>query len=109
MTASAAVRYQVIDAGHRRLVTVSPAGRPELGGPVARAARPALPGRVRTASSCRVARPVSGWMALKVAGVGILTAVGMAVAGLQFAEMASAEAPTGYVAGDPAWAHVSQP
>jgi len=31
------------------------------------------------------------------------------VAGLQFAEMASAEAPTGYVAGDPAWAHVSQP
>lgn len=100
MTASTAVRYQVVDAGARRLVTVSPAARP---------VRPVGPGRVAAVSSCRVARPApSPLLALKVIAVGLLTCVGVAVSVTQFVAMAEAEPAGGYVAGDPAWAHVSR-
>lgn len=109
MTAAQAVSFKVVHAGARRVVTVSPAGRPELAGPLARPARPAAPGRVGTVSSCQVARPAtaSPLLALKVAFVGILAAVGLTLSAAQFVGMAQVDPATDYVAGDPAWAHLT--
>ncbi|MHA6511592.1 hypothetical protein [Tessaracoccus sp. Z1128] len=108
MTASRALSFRVVDAGARRVVTVSPAGRPELGGPLARPSRPVSPGRVGGVASCRVTRPVLPFLALKVVAVGLLASVGAAVSAAQFVDM-SQEPATRYVAGDPAWAHVAAP
>ena len=46
---------------------------------------------------------------MKVAVVGLLAAVGVAVTAAQFVGMSQPDPAVQYVAGDPAWAHVSQP
>ena len=51
MTATSTVRFQVVDTGARRLVTVSPAGRPGPGGPQAHPSRAISPGRVGAVAS----------------------------------------------------------
>ena len=109
MTATSTVRFQVVDAGARRLVTVSPAGRPGPGGPQAHPSRAISPGRVGAVASCQVSRPapVPLLLAVKVAAVGLLAAVGVAVSAGQFVEMSRPDPATQYVAGDPAWAHVA--
>lgn len=109
MAATQAVSFKVVHAGARRVVTVAPAGRPDLAGPLARPARPVAPGRVGTVASCQVARPpmASPLLALKVALVGILAAVGLTVSAAQFVGMGQVDPATDYVAGDPAWAHVT--
>lgn len=111
MTATSTVRFQVVDTGARRLVTVSPAGRPGPGGPQAHPSRAISPGRVGAVASCRVSRPapVSRLLAVKVAAVGLLAAVGVAVTASQFVGVSQPDPAVQYVAGDPAWAHVSQP
>lgn len=111
MTASSAVSYKVVDAGARRVVTVSPARRRELGSPVAHPARPVAPGRVGSVASCSVSRPAapSPWLAVKVAVVGALVVAGSVVSAAQFVSNAQPDPATQYVAGDPAWAHVTAP
>ena len=111
MTATSTVRFQVVDTGARRLVTVSPAGRPGAAGPQAHPSRPIAPGRVGAVASCHVSRPapVSPLLAMKVAVVGLLAAVGVAVTAAQVVGMSQPDPAVQYVAGDPAWAHVSQP
>ncbi len=91
------------------MVTVSPAGRPELRGTPGPPGEGPAPGRVGTVSSCQVARPAtaSPLLALKVAFVGILAAVGLTLSAAQFVGMAQVDPATDYVAGDPAWAHVT--
>ena len=112
MTATSAVRFQVVEVGSRRVVQVAPGGRPDLRLPQARPDRAPQPGRVGVSvSSCSVAAPapkVSPLLALKVAGVGVLALIGavVSVQNLAFAEPDPAQQ---YVAGDPAWAHVTQP
>lgn len=109
MAAARAVSFKVVHAGTRRVVTVGPAGRPELAGPLARPARPAAPRRQGAVASCQVARPSidSPMLAVKVAFVAILAAVGFTLSAAQFAGMAQVDPVTDYVAGDPAWAHVT--
>ena len=109
MTATSTVRFQVVDAGARRVVTAAPSGRSAQVGPQAHPARPVAPGRVGAVASCQVSRParVSPLLAVKVAAVGLLAAVGVAVTGAQFVNMAQPDPTVRYVAGDPAWAHVS--
>ena len=110
MTAAQAVSFKVVHAGARRVVTVSPAGRPELAatpGPPGEARR-AWPGRALS-SSCQVARPAtaSPLLALKVAFVGILAAVGSPCLPPSSSAWPSRIRRRTYVAGDPAWAHVT--
>ena len=108
---AAAVTFRVIDAGERRVVAVSPAGRPEVCLPHAHPRREVRPGGVARAASCTVARAprVSPWMSLKVAAVALLVVAGGVASVSQFISDAAAEQSRGYVAGDPAWSHVTQP
>lgn len=111
MAASTAVRFQVVETGSRRVVTVSPAARPDATVPVAHPARPASPRRVRPAASCAVRRPVEvpRLLGLKVAVIGAVAVVGMIASTAQFVQNVQPDPAQGYVAGDPAWAHVAQP
>ena len=52
---------------------------------------------------------MSRLLAVKVAAVGLLAAVGVAVTAAQFVGTSQPDPAVQYVAGDPAWAHVSQP
>lgn len=108
---TAAVTFKVVDAGSRRIVATSPVSRPDLRLPRAHPRRVGSAGVVAGVSSCAVARPLrsSRWVAVKLAVVGVLAVAGGVVSLAQFAADAAPEAPSGYVAGDPAWSHVSQP
>lgn len=112
MTTLSAVRYQVVGTPRRRVVTASPAARPELQLPQAHPSRPARPGRVAPVASCSVVSPEprTPWLAAKVAVVAVLAVVGGAVSAAQLVDGAVSPDPSlGYVAGDPAWAHVTHP
>jgi len=108
---TAAVSFRVVDAGARRVVAVSPAGRPELRLAQAHPGRGVRPGCVSRASSCSVDRRGRGsvLLSLKVAAVALLAVAGGVVSVSQLVADAVAEPSGGYVAGDPAWAHVTQP
>lgn len=96
----------------RQIVVGSPAARPAVRLPRAHPARPAAPGAISAVKSCAVGAPEprSPWLALKVAAVSVLAVVGGAVSVAQFVGGATAPDPAvQYVAGDPAWAHVTQP
>lgn len=113
MTASTTTSFTVIGTGDRRRV-VTPAGRPDLRLPRAHAPRPIAPGRFGSVSSCVAARvevpvPSTLWLKIKVAAVGVLAIAGVAASASSFIAMAQPDPATGYVAGDPAWAHVTQP
>lgn len=112
MATLSAVRYQVVATPRRRIVTASPAARPGLQPPQAHPARTAAPGRIVRAASCRVSRPEprSPWLAVKVTVVAALAVLGGAVSvGELVGGVVSPDPVFGYVAGDPAWAHVTQP
>ncbi|MBB1483515.1 hypothetical protein H5392_06535 [Tessaracoccus sp. MC1865] len=112
MTTSSAVRFQIVGTPGRRVVTVSPAGRPDLHLPRLSPARPVGPGRTGAAASCRVVSPErrSAWLAVKVAVVSLLALAGGAVSAAQLVDgFVSPDPAVAYVPGDPAWAHVTQP
>ncbi|AQP51992.1 hypothetical protein [Tessaracoccus flavescens] len=106
---TAAVRFQVVDAGARRVVAASPAARPELRLPQAHPVRPLAAGRVAKVASCAAARRAvkpSPLLVLKVAVVGLLALGGAVVSVGQLAADSTPDPAREYVAGDPAWAHV---
>ncbi|MDO5676643.1 MAG: hypothetical protein Q4G35_03935 [Propionibacteriaceae bacterium] len=112
MTTSNAIQFQVVGTPSRRVVAVSPAVRPELRLPQAHPARVPAPGRIGSVASCAVSRPQarSPWMIAKVVVVGVLAIVGGAVSTAQLVgDVISPDPSFEYVAGDPAWAHVTQP
>ena len=108
---AAAVSFQVVDAGSRRVVTVSPAGRPDLRLPMAHPKRGERPGSTSRVALCVASRPAprSPWLVAKMALIGALTVVGGAVCVGQFVANATPDPAFEYVAGDPGWAHVTQP
>lgn len=111
MATTSAVRFEVVEKGARRVVTVAPHARPDLRLIEAHPPRPASPGRIQRASSCAVERPAgraSGWLAVKVAAVAVLATVGAVVSG-QSLVAAEPNPAAEYVAGHPAWAHVTAP
>ncbi len=89
----------------------SPAARPVRGGPNASPASPRVVGRTAAASSCRVVSPVGGQSALvlkfKVAVVAVVALVGLGMSAAEFSSWTQPDPAVDYVAGDPAWAHVS--
>lgn len=113
MTTSSAVRFQVVGTASRRVIAASPGARPALHLPQAHPSRPAAPGRTRVVASCAVGRPAaprSPWLAAKVAVVSLLAVFGGAVSVTQLVGGAVSPDPAvQYVAGDPGWAHVTQP
>lgn len=104
---TAAVRFQVVESGARRVVTVSPATRPDLRLPVAHPSRPLASGRSAKVASCVASRPAAGggwWLGVKVALVGLVAVAGAGVAGVQIHANVTAEPPAGVaLAGDPVW------
>lgn len=114
---AAAVSFKVVDQGSRRVVAVAPAGRPDLHLPRLHPARTARPGRVGSVASCASVRPapVSAWLRVKVAVVGLLALSGAAVSVAQFVSMAQTESvPAGtsvadFVAEGANMGYVSQP
>lgn len=113
MTVMSSTSFKVVqDAGRRRVVTS--ASRPDLRLPEAHPARPVAPRGVGQVASCSAAglrrRPAGGvWVKVKVAVVGLLAVAGAAASVSSFVAMAQPDPAQGYVAGDPAWAHVTQP
>lgn len=106
-----AVSFKVAQSGTRRVVVTAPAGRPDLHVPSAHPRRPVAPGRVGAAASCSVSRPAakaSPLLALKVAAVGALAVLGTVVSWQNLTPV-EPDPALEYVAGHPAWAHVSQP
>lgn len=104
-----AVRFQVVDAGRRRFVDVSPATRPELRLPQAHPSRGVAARGGRKVNSCLAVRPArreSPWLVVKIALVGLVAVAGGALSVGQLVADATAEPSGSYVAGDPAWAHV---
>lgn len=112
MATSNAARVTLVGAGRkRRLVAASPGSRPELRLAVAHPSRPTAPGRVGRVASCvqiSSAAP-SPWVRWKVAAVGALVLFGTVVSIPHFAAMGQPDPSVDYVAGDPAWAHVTAP
>lgn len=114
MTASTTTSFRVVTTGDRRRVVTAPAARPDLRLPRVHPARPVAPGRMGAVSSCATSRPAvaapSGlWLRLKVATVGLLALAGVAASASSFVAMTQPDPARGYVAGDPAWAHVDNP
>lgn len=106
---SAAVRFQSDGVGHTRVVRLSPVSRPDLHTPQARPSRRVVPVRVGRASSCLAVRPAprpSVWLSVRVALVGLVALAGGALAVGQLIADSAPDPSRGYVAGDPAWAHV---
>ena len=111
MATTSAVRFEIVEKGARRVVTAAPPARPDLHLPEAHPARPVAPGRSQRAASCAVERPSarpSAWLAVKVAAVAALAILGTAVSG-QSLVLAEPNPAAEYVAGHPAWAHVTAP
>ena len=107
---TAAVADEGVRAGARRLV-VSPVARPGFQSPQAHPRRPEPVVRRAQVASCVVQRSprVSPWVAIKLAVVAALAVTGGVVSVAQLAADATPDPSLSYVAGDPAWAHVTQP
>lgn len=113
MTVSTSTTFEVVTTGQRRRV-VSPSGRPDLHLISAHPQRPVAPGRVGKVASCTAAKPARregslAWLRVKVAVVGLLAIAGVGASAASFIDMAQPDPTREYVAGDPAWAHVTQP
>lgn len=98
-------------AGVRTSTRTSPTARPLRGGPTTSPVAPRVVGRTAATSSCRVVSPAGRREALvlklKVAAVAVVALVGVGVSTAEFASWAEPDPAVDYVAGDPAWAHVS--
>lgn len=98
--------------GVRRPHGSSPLARPVLGGPEAAPARRRVGRRSDVpAVSCRVVSPEARRaglvMRLKVVAVGLVALVGVGASAAEFVSWSQPDPAVDYVAGDPAWAHVS--
>ena len=110
-TARSSARATIRTGAGVRTRSTSPSARPRVArsttSPVF--SRPA--GRTAAASSCRVVIPAARRDALalrlKVAAVAVVALVGMGVSGAEFSSWADPDPAVDFVAGDPAWAHVS--
>lgn len=113
MTDSTRTSAQSLVAARPRRVVQSPGGRPDLRLVTAHACRPVAAGRVAHPASCRVVspakEPVSPWLRVKVAVVGALVLTGWVVPLTSFVTSLQVDPKLDYVAGDPAWAHVTAP
>lgn len=95
----------------RTTVRTSPRARPVPGGPTTSTAAKLVPRRSEAVASCRIISPparrtgVVLW--LKVSAVALVALVGMAVSAAEFASWTEVDPALDYVAGDPAWAHVT--
>lgn len=102
--------FKVASSGRgRRIVVVAPGGRAD----VARPRYHVAPGRIAKTVSCAIDAPrvryTSPWLVLKLAVLGALAVLGFTVSAPGLAALLSPPLEPGYVAGDPAWAHVEQP
>ena len=98
--------------GSRRAHGSVPLARPELGGPSA--PRVARIGAVRpapAASACRVVSPevrrAGVVLRVKVATIALVALVGLGASAAEVSSWSNPDPAVDYVAGDPAWAHVS--
>lgn len=96
----------------RRDVGEVPLSRPVVGAPTAAPTRIRVTGRPQHRPvSCRVASPRARRNALvmriKVATIGLLALVGVGASAAEFASWSHPDPAVDYVAGDPAWAHVT--
>ncbi len=111
-TARSSARTSVrTDAGVRTPSRTSPAARRVLRGPLASPSAPRITGRTAAASSCRVISPADRREGLvlkfKVAAVAVVALVGLGVSAAELSSWTQPDPAVDYVAGDPAWAHVS--
>lgn len=105
-------RSTVRTRGARRPHGSSPLARPVLGGPGAAPSRRRTEGRLDvSAASCRVASPGARRaglvLKLKVIAVGLVALVGVGASAAEFVSWSQPDPAVDFVAGDPAWAHVS--
>ena len=109
--ASTARTSVVTGTGARRLRGAAPKARPELGGPSATPLVRSATRRPATAASCRVVSPTARragmLMKLKVSVVAVVALVGVGVSTAEFASWSQVDPAVEFVAGDPAWAHVT--
>ena len=107
---AAEVSQEVVKVGRRRVAT-SPGARPGLRLLQVRPKRRGFAGRPVAVASCNVSRVprVSAWVAVRVALVAALTVAGGAVSVARITADMAPDPARQYVAGDPAWAHVTQP
>ncbi|MDO5735917.1 MAG: hypothetical protein Q4P15_05535 [Propionibacteriaceae bacterium] len=97
--------------GVRRPRGAAPVARPQLGGPHASPSpRPAVR-RSASPVACRVtspaAQPVGLVLRFKVVAVALVALVGVGVCTAEFASWSQVDPAVEYVAGHPAWAHVT--
>lgn len=97
--------------GVRTSVRTSPRARPVPGGPTATPAAQLVPRRSDAVASCRVMSPAARRtgvvLRLKVSVVALVALVGIAVSAAEFSSWTEVDPALDYVAGDPAWAHVT--
>ena len=97
--------------GSRTTARTSPSARPVLGLPLTSPAAPRVVGRTGAATSCRVVSPAGRRSAfvlkVKVAVVAVVALVGVGVSAAEFSSWTQPDPTVDYIAGDPAWAHVS--
>ncbi|RMB58915.1 hypothetical protein [Tessaracoccus antarcticus] len=100
-------------AGARTSRRPAPLARPEFGGPTAASPARTATRRPAVAASCHVTSPAlrrAGLiLKLKVAVVAAVALVGVGVSTAEFATWTQADPSVEFVAGDPAWAHVTGP
>lgn len=99
-------------SGVRRAHGAAPLARPVLGAPLATAAVRRVPRNpTRNVASCRVvsssARREALVLKLKVVAVSLVALVGVGASAAEFASWSQPDPAVDYVAGDPAWAHVT--
>lgn len=89
----------------------SPVARPVLGGPVASPDGLTIPRRPHAVASCRVVSPSARHaglvLRLKVSAVAMVALVGIAASAAEFSTWTEPDPAVEYVAGDPAWDHVT--
>ena len=97
--------------GTRKPLGAAPLARPVLGAPVATPSVRPMVGRPGVAASCRVSSPAALRVGLvlkvKVVAIAVLAIVGAGVSTAEFASWSQTDPSVDYVAGDPAWAHVT--
>lgn len=111
-TARSSARTTVrTDAGVRTPARTSPVARPARSGPGLPAGPVRAVGRTAGVSSCHVISPASRWgvlvLKLKVTAVAVVALVGVGVSAAELSTWTQPDPAVDYVAGDPAWAHVT--
>ena len=98
--------------GSRSHRGVAPLARPELGGPSpSRSTRAGSGRRFATAAACRVSSPVDRreglLLRVKVGAIALVALLGVGVSAAEVSSWAHPDPAVDFVAGHPAWAHVT--